>query len=718
MPKTLIHPLRRLTMDSHFFFALKVMVAILGSLIPALCWGMTQETVILSLGVVAGAIGEPDDSVPGRIKNLGVTMVCFVIATTSVQLLYPYPWLFASGLFLSTIGFIMLGAFGPRYATISFGSLLVAIYSMLGAAHAPNLWFQPVWLCLGALWYGIISLLWLKALPHKAVHEQLSQVFFALSQYCYEKSRFFPVKRDQVAAIRHNLGQLNISCVSHMQLTKAMLSGRLTAGWDPHLERLLQLYLLAQEIHERVVASHYLYDRLQDDLQRHAILDGFREVLEQLGTSTKQLGYAVLMQRDYAPDKGLTWVMTALRDQLAYIQLQREMPEALRSSLVFLQQNLAAILQLLIQASTLTTHLDAPISQLSHRQLAKSPRADLKQLSQQLMNPSPLLHHALRMALCLVAAYGLLQLFAIQQGFWVLLTCLFVCQSSYTDTRRRIFQRIGGTLLGLMLGAPLIWLSPSPTFQLAGMAIAAVLFFSQLRNNYSAAVTFITLYALSAFGLLGVESNVLLLPRLFDTLLGAGIAFIAVMGLWPEWQHRHLPQLLQGSLLASKSYLVGILNEATGSADELQYRIVRRQAHLADNALARAWQNMLAEPKDKRRFLRICAALTQRSHTLIAYISTLGAHRTLLVGQFLPAQKNLLEGITQVLDAAAAAIVGIPHSHGELLVLEQIAELPLQTDNREASWLIQQELLLIAEQANELLRLSRLLEPLKLSLRD
>jgi hypothetical protein len=51
-------------------------------------------------------------------------------------------------------------------------------------------------------------------------------------------------------------------------------------------------------------------------------------------------------------------------------------------------------------------------------------------------------------------------------------------------------------------------------------------------------------------------------------------------------------------------------------------------------------------------------------------------------------------------------------------VLEQVPELPEQTANREVSWLIQQELLLIAEQANELLRLSRLLEPLKLSARD
>ena len=114
-------------MNSHFFFALKVMVAILGTLVPALVWDMTHETVILSLGVVAGAIAEPDDSVPGRIKNLAVTLLCFVIATSSVQLLYPYPWLFALGLFSSTVGFIMLGALGPRYATITFGSPLCCL---------------------------------------------------------------------------------------------------------------------------------------------------------------------------------------------------------------------------------------------------------------------------------------------------------------------------------------------------------------------------------------------------------------------------------------------------------------------------------------------------------------------------------------------------------------------------------------------------------------
>lgn len=46
----------------------------------------------------------------------------------------PLPWLFALGLTTSTCGFILLGALGQRYATIAFGALLIAVYTMLGTA--------------------------------------------------------------------------------------------------------------------------------------------------------------------------------------------------------------------------------------------------------------------------------------------------------------------------------------------------------------------------------------------------------------------------------------------------------------------------------------------------------------------------------------------------------------------------------------------------------
>ena len=713
--------LRRLVSDSHFFFAAKVMVALVGTLLPGFFFSMSHESVILSLGVVAGAIGEPDDSVPGRIKNLAVTLLCFVVATTSVQLLYPYPWLFALGLFCSTLGFIMLGALGPRYATISFGSLLVAIYSMLGAAHAPNLWHQPLWLCLGALWYGLVSLVWLKLLPHKTVHEQLAQLYFSLGRYCHEKSRFFPVTRENMNQIRHNLAVLNISCTHNMQLSKEMLSGRLSAGWDPHLERLLQLYLLAQEIHERILSSHYLYDKLQQEIERSEILDGFREVLGQLGLGCEQLGSDIRMHHQYEPDKGLTWVMGALQDQLSYTHLQHHFSTPLRTALDFLQQNMSAILGLLHQASRLTGHFDDPISTLESRQLSRDPHAALSDVGQQFTSASPLFRHGVRMALCLVSAYALLQLFHIEQGFWVLLTCLFVCQSSFTATRRRIVERIAGTLLGILLGIPLIWLTPSVTGQLIGMALAAILFFSQLRNNYSAAVTFITLYALTAFELLGVQSNILMLPRLLDTLIGALIAFAAVMWIWPDWQFNRIPSLLAQSLRQHSRYLKAIVEtmqplSPQDADNELRYRIARRQAHLADSSLAQAWQNMLLEPKSKRRFLKLCASLTHRSHSLLSYISTLGAHKHRLGGYLTPEQQQLINQIDRVLEATADLISGQKPQISAIRISPP--EAPQAQDGAiQPDWMIQQELWLIAEQANELLRLTWLLEPIRLSTR-
>ena len=715
MIKQIASTLRRLATDTHLFFAGKVMVALLIAIMPGLLYQQVNESVLLSLGIVAGAIAEPDDSLPGRLKNLLMTMLCFVIATTSVQLLYPYPWLFAAGLFASTVGFIMLGALGPRYATISFGSLLVAIYSMLGASHAPNLWFQPLWLCLGAMNYGIISLLALKYFPHKAVHEELAQIYFSLARYFAEKARFFPVSPGEEGTIRNNLAQLNIDCTRHMQLCLEMLRGRLQAGWDPHLERLLQLYLQAQELHERVVSSHVIYDRLPGSIPRGSLLDGFQEALKQLGMDCDRLGFAILTHQAYTPSHGLSWIIDAIEDQLAFSHLQRPYPPELHTSLRFLHRNLQAIFIQLQALGRLCGDYDQPVAALEQRQLVRAQRTQISELGEQILSMSPLFRHAIRMATCLVSGYGLLHLFHIQQGFWVLLTALFVCQNSYTATRRRIGQRIVGTLIGLLLGVPLLWFTPQTDGQLLGMLIAATLFFAQLRNNYSAAVTFITLYALTAFGLLGVNSSLLLLPRLTDTLLGATLSFLAILLLWPDWQYRSLPQRLAHSLAGTATYLGNVvtqLDETTASpAQELAYRIARRNAHLADSALASSWQNMLFEPKSKQKFIRLCSALTQRSHSIISYVSTLGAHRMLLRGTLTEYEHNLLNQVQQLMHGCAALL------RGELAAPQIISLQDDASTSSEASQLIKQELHLIVTEANTLLRITWLLAPMQLSRR-
>ncbi|MBD4197316.1 TIGR01666 family membrane protein, partial [Xanthomonas citri pv. citri] len=87
------------------------------------------------------------------------TLFCFFIASASVELLFPWPWLFAIGLTLSTSGFILLGGLGQRYATIAFGALLIAIYTMLGTSLYEHWYQQPMYLLAGAVWYNVLTLI-------------------------------------------------------------------------------------------------------------------------------------------------------------------------------------------------------------------------------------------------------------------------------------------------------------------------------------------------------------------------------------------------------------------------------------------------------------------------------------------------------------------------------------------------------------------------------
>ncbi|MBP0601871.1 TIGR01666 family membrane protein [Aeromonas sanarellii] len=701
MPMDFSGLLRRLLTDSHIYFALKVLLAILGLLAFALATGDIQLTVLLSLGVVAGAIAETDDSLWGRVKNLAMTLVCFLFASLCVQYLFPTPWLFALGLAGSTFLFVMVGALGQRYATISFGSLLIAIYTMLGAAKAPDLLYQPLALGAGALWYGLVSLVWLWLLPYKTLHEQLAQSYFALARYLQEKSRFFPADEHGAQAIRHNLAQLNINLVNALNQAKTALNARLHApgrhGVAPELAGLLRLYLLALEIQERATSSHYPYSKLEAELKQGIVLDGFQEVLSQLADACQQLGYAILVHKPYTHHKRIHWTLEALGDQLEFTHLKQHYPKTLLTPMKFLRRNLASINQLLQSAEELQNPAAPPTSLPP---LARPVALPLLTLLRQHLTPNSMVfRHALRLSLGLVVGYGILQAFSLDKGYWILLTVLFVCQPSYSATRRRLVQRMLGTFAGILIGVPVLWLFPELHLQLGIMGLAAFLFFTQVRSNYSAAVCFITLYVLMAFNLLDGIGFAILGPRLLDTLLGCLLSYALVAWLWPDWQYKRLPTLIANSLSANAKYLSAVLASLHRQRDEsLDYRVARKCAHLADSELAMAWQSMLVEPSKRRRFLDLCFTLTWRNHALLSYISALGAHRDKL--EPIEGLEEISRHISQTLEQAAG------HLAGEMPIPLAGACPAIAPESSEEQLMLSQQLTLISQLADELLMLA------------
>ncbi|NMS37237.1 FUSC family protein, partial [Vibrio parahaemolyticus] len=65
-------------------------------------------------------------------------------------------------------------------------------------------------------------------------------------------------------------------------------------------------------------------------------------------------------------------------------------------------------------------------------------KAMWQRISANLHKDSMLFRHALRMSIALTIGYGIIQIFNIDRGYWILLTTLFVCQPNYSATRQKL----------------------------------------------------------------------------------------------------------------------------------------------------------------------------------------------------------------------------------------------------------------------------------------
>jgi len=600
-------------------FALKASISMGLLLIPFIAMGSSFAGVTLALGALAGALSETDDHPKGRIKALILTIISFAISSASVELLRPFPVLFGIGLIGSTISFIILGGLGERYRGVTFGALLIAIYTMLGANLSPNWYWQPLLLPAGALCYGLLSLLLLVFHPSRLLEEQLSQGFEDLSLYMKEKAKLFPSDTKAQEKVRNRLATYNIQLVNSLERCKNVLNSYADALNDQNVLRpYLHKFLLLQSLHERAASSHERYDLLSNDPENHEILEGLGQLLLQLSLACHEVSKSLVMGTVYHHPVSLKWTVSALKNQI-----KEQRIDGKSSDFSLLLQNLT---QSHLSLQNMNYNVDSGILP----RIDRDSRSLWQRFTEQLNWNHPRLRYAIRLSTCFLLGYILIKWFNLEKGDWILLTSLFVCQPSYSETRKRLFQRILGTLSGVVIGVLIVQILPTKAGQTLLMLIAAYAFFVWLRKNYSVSVVFVTIFVMAAFNLLAGKGIAVMGPRVTDTIIGAVLAISVVRLLWPDWQYKRLPNLLLNSLQNNNSYFKSILAEYKKAAeDDLDYRIARYRAHQADSALALAWQGMKLEPKRQQKFQKHAFTLTYLNHALLSYLSALGAHRNI-----------------------------------------------------------------------------------------
>ena len=649
--------LKQATYNTSFMYNVRMLIAFTGTAFVPYFLHYQLATIPLTLGIVAAAISDIDDRFSVRIMNLIYTYIGFFVTAASVQLLFPYPIVFAIGLIASCIGWILLGSLGRRYATIAYGCLVVSVYSMLGVHLFEHWYIQPALLVAGAAWYGLIATISFLLFPVRQLQDQLSASYRALGSFLFAKSNLFDVDMTPASYQQSmiDLSMENSKLIGLFNSLRVALLTRLKGDrGQKDTRRSLHYYFVAQDIHERADSAHIDYQKLTKVFQHSDILFRFQRILSLQGKACQDLAQSILSRSRYIHNKRFEHSFANLRLSLEKLRHEGVYDQVRINALFALYQNLKSIDA---QLQNLETERNIKLinAQLEEHQLKDD---DLKgwsditiRVKQHLTPESVLFRHAVRLSVILFIGYLFIQFTDIAYGYWILLTALFVCQPNFNATKRRLHLRIVGTLMGIIVGLAIIYFIPSIEGQLVMLVLSGVLFIELRSKQYAQATAFITILALINFNLDGSAFNAGL-PRLVDTILGCGLAWFGVSFIFPDWKFRRLPRTIQRSIQAQCTYLTEVVQQYhQGRNNALNYRIVRRAAHNTDAEVASLISTLATEPKVDLTQKNLSFEFLCLSHTFLSYIAALGAHREQIQEQ------EILSLLDQALDDIQGALL-------------------------------------------------------------
>ncbi|MBO9530948.1 MAG: FUSC family protein, partial [Acinetobacter oleivorans] len=328
-------------------------------------------------------------------------------------------------------------------------------------------------------------------------------------------------------------------------------------------------------------------------------------------------------------------------------------------------------------------------------------------LRQQLTPQSALFRHAIRIAVVFAAGYAISLLPFAQHGYWILLTSLFVCQITYFATKSRLKLRTIGTLLGVLLGIPILYFVPSIEGQLIITIICGVCFFYLRQKKYALATLMATLMVLLIFNLKGAGYSIIL-PRLIDTLLGCFIAWLAVNFIWPDWNFRNIPNNIKKSSKATLDYFNVIVEQYQyGKNQDIEYRRIRRAAHNAQIELSNMISSLSAEPNPNPQLIHYAFRYLVYSHSQLSYVAALGSQRQKID------EEQVLQLLLRCQEILSQSVLeqALPDHTLISQILQEIQDLTAQEQLSEKYTLVLKQISLLLETLPELLMLKdKLLE--------
>ena len=237
---------------------------------------------------------------------------------------------------------------------------------------------------------------------------------------------------------------------------------------------------------------------------------------------------------------------------------------------------------------------------------------------------SAVLRHAVRLGVLVSVSDLVVRLSGSDRGYWVPLTALVVLRPDFASTFQRSSMRVIGTIVGLLVATALVhWIPGGEAYEIALVG----LFFFGMRlagpNNLALSAAGLAALVVVLLELYGIPAHTTMRLRAEDTLLGGGLALVAIL-IAPVWERELVPARLGELLAAYRNYLAAVADPNSDAATRQRAGAACRSARM--NARASV-DRARAEPVRGAAAVELGEATLVHTHRFVHAMLTVDAVR-------------------------------------------------------------------------------------------
>ncbi|MDX1769271.1 MAG: FUSC family membrane protein, partial [Arenibacter troitsensis] len=538
-------------------------------------------------------------------------------------------WLLIPVLGLLTFAIAFISVYGFRASLISFSGLLALVLSFAHESKKLEIYEYALLIGAGGLWYLLLAVLWYRINPKAQTEELFWETYRLTAEFLETRAKLVGPKMDRLE-LQSKLYEIQSKLIEHHEtLREILLLSRKSSGRSSYQAKRLLIFVELIDMLETAIANPVNYDKMDALFGDHPeFIESFQNLIFEMAGQLRIIAEAGTDQSKFPKNSKLVHYFGKVEHEIASFRKETGTEDyegflMLQNLLQYLEkqfEKLKKIKWLLGNPDMGSVDL---VDQAAAKRFIVAQDYDPKLLLSNFSFRSAIFKHSLRLSVTVMIGYALGNFFDFQNPYWILLTIIVIMRPSYGLTKSRTKDRIIGTLIGGAIATGFVFLIQNPYMFGALGVVSLVIAFSMVQKNYRAGATFITLTVVFVYAIIRPDVITVIQYRVLDTLIGAGLSFVAMLWILPAWGFMEIREQIKNSVKANRAFLAQIARyyEQKGKVTTT-YKVFRKEAFVETSNLSSAFQRMAQEPVSKQKNLDKIYELVVLNHTFLSSLAS------------------------------------------------------------------------------------------------